>query len=76
MTSTKRATIYLDAPLHKALRVKAAEADTSISELVNAAVRQALAEDSEDLEAFRGRAKEPRLSFENLLRDMKRRGTL
>ncbi len=76
MASTRRATNYLYAPLNKALRVKAAEADTSISELVNAAVRQALAEDAEDLAAFRDRAKEPRVSFEDLLRDMKRRGSL
>ena len=52
----KRATIYFDEPTHKALRLKAAETDQSISDLVNAAVRQALAEDAEDLAAFRERA--------------------
>ncbi len=71
-----QSTIYLEEPLHKALRVKAAETDTSISDLVNTAVRQALAEDAEDLKSFRDRAKEPRMSFEDLVRDMKRRGTL
>ncbi len=76
MADTKRSTIYLEEPLHKALRVKAAETDTSISDLVNTAVRQALAEDAEDLKSFRDRAKEPRMSFEDLVRDMKRRGTL
>ncbi len=76
MPSTKRSTIYFEEPLHKALRLKAAEADTSISELVNSAVRQALAEDAEDLNAFRERAKEPRMSFEDLVLDMKRRGSL
>ncbi len=76
MADTKRSTIYLEEPLHKALRVKAAETDTSISELVNTAVRLALAEDAEDLKSFRDRAKEPRMSFEDLVRDMKRRGTL
>ena len=76
MPLTKRSTIYLEEPLHKALRVKAAETDTSISDLVNTAVRQALAEDAEDLKSFRDRAKEPRMSFEDLVRDMKRRGTL
>ncbi len=76
MAGTKRSTIYLEEPLHKALRVKAAETDTSISDLVNTAVRQALAEDAEDLKSFRDRAKEPRMSFEDLVRDMKRRGTL
>lgn len=76
MADTKRSTIYLEEPLHKALRVKAAETDTSISDLVNTAVRQALAQDAEDLKSFRDRAREPRMSFEDLIRDMKRRGTL
>jgi predicted HicB family RNase H-like nuclease len=49
---TKRATIYLDPVLHKALRLKAVETSRSVSELVNDAVREALAEDAEDLEAF------------------------
>lgn len=76
MPGTKRATIYLEEPLHKALRLKAAETDASISDLVNTAVRQSLAEDADDLDAFRARAKEPRLSFEDVVRDMKRRGKL
>ena len=76
MTGTKRATIYLEAALHKALRVKAAEVDTSISDLVNSAVRRALAEDEEDLQTFRDRAKEPLLVFEDVVTDMKRRGAL
>ena len=76
MTETKRATVYLDAPLHRALRLKSAETDSSISELVNAAVRVSLAEDAEDLAAFRARKKEPRVSFEAVVRDLKRRGKL
>ncbi len=76
MTTTKRATVYFDEALHKALRLKAAETEQSISELVNAAVRSTLAEDAEDLAAFRERAKEPTLSFEDLVRDLKRRGKL
>jgi len=76
MSSTKRSTIYFDAPLHKALRLKAAETDASISDLVNTAVRHSLAEDADDLQAFRDRAKEPRLSFEDLIGDLKRRGKL
>ena len=76
MTTAKRATVYFDEGLHKALRVKAAETDQSISDLVNTAVRQHLLEDAEDLAAFRERAKEPTLAFEDLVRDMKRRGKL
>lgn len=76
MTTAKRATVYFDAAVHKALRLKAAETEQSMSDLVNAAVRIALAEDADDLAAFRDRAKEPVLAFEELLRDMKRRGKL
>ena len=76
MKSARRATIYLDTELHRALRVKAAETDQSISDLVNAAVRQTLAEDAEDLAAFRARSKEPNLDFETILKDLRRRGKL
>ena len=58
------------------LRVKAAETDLSVSELVNSAVRQSLAEDAEDLAAFRSRSREKSLDFEGVLKDLKRRGKL
>jgi plasmid stability protein len=76
MSSARRATIYLDPDLHRALRVKAAETDQSISDLVNSAVRRALTEDAEDLAAFRARAKEPNLDFESVLKALRRRGKL
>jgi len=76
MSAPKRATIYFDASLHRALRLKSAETDASISALVNAAVRQSLAEDADDLAAFEERAAEPQMSFETVVRDMKRRGKL
>ena len=75
-TTAKRATVYFDAALHRALRLKAAETDRSLSELVNAAVQRALGEDAEDLAAFEGRAKEPNLAFEGVLKDLRRRGKL
>lgn len=73
MNTTKRATVYLDAGFHRALRLKAAETGTSISDLVNTAVHIFLAEDAEDLATFRERAEEPTQAFEELVRDMKRR---
>ena len=76
MPTAKRATVYFDESIHKALRVKAAETDQSVSDVVNAAVRKALDEDADDLAAFRTRAKEPTLAFEDLVRDLKRRGKL
>jgi len=51
MSTAKRATVYFDEGLHKALRLKAAETEQSISDLVNTAVRNTLAEDAEDLQA-------------------------
>jgi hypothetical protein len=56
--------------------VKAAETDKSISDLVNDAVRSNLAEDAEDLGAYRARAKEPSLDLERVLKDLRRRGKL
>jgi len=75
-TAMKRATVYFDSQIHRALRLKAAETDRSISELVNDAVRLNLAEDAEDLAAFEERAKEPNLSFEDVLKDLRKRGKL
>jgi hypothetical protein len=74
--STKRATIYLDADLHRALRLKAVAMDSSISEVVSDAVRRSFEEDASDLEAFDARRKEPSLDFEEVVRDLKRRGKL
>ena len=76
MKATKRATVYLDPELHRAVRVKAAETDKTVSELVNLALRQSLAEDAEDLSSFRTRSKEPNLDFETVLKDLRRRGKL
>ena len=73
---SKRATIYLDPALHKALRLKAASAGRSLSELVNEAVRESLREDQEDLAAFTERVAEPTMSYEELLDDLKAHGKL
>jgi plasmid stability protein len=72
----KRATVYFDPKIHKALRIKAASTDRSLSDIVNEAVRIALTEDAEDLEAFDKRANEPNLLFEEVLQDLKNRGQI
>ncbi len=69
---SRRTTVYLESDLHKALKVKAAETDQSVSKLVSGAVRRSLLEDAEDLAAFKRRAKEPNLAFETVLKDMRR----
>jgi predicted DNA-binding protein len=74
--NSKRTTIYFDPDLHQALRIKAAETDRSISELVNEAVKYGLSEDAEDLAAFEERASEPNLRFEDVLQDLKKRGKI
>ena len=76
MPATKRATIYFDPALHDALRERAAEAETSISDIVNEVLRQALDEDEADHAIFEQRRAEPDIPFEDFLADMKRRGRL
>ena len=76
MSDLKRATVYFDPALHRALRIKAVSTERSLSDLVNDAVRSSLAEDAEDLEAFDTRADEPSLTFEDVLKDLRRRGKL
>ena len=75
-SAQKRATVYFDSQIHRALRLKAAEADRSVSDLVNEAVRMSLADDAEDLAAFEETASEPNLAFEDVLRDLRKRGKL
>ena len=72
----KRATIYFDTDIHRALRLKAVETERPISELVNDAVIRSLAEDAEDLSAFQDRVREPDLAFEDVVKDLKKRGKL
>jgi hypothetical protein len=76
MQETKRATIYFDAAIHHALRVKAADLHCSISQIVNQAMLQAFREDAEDLAAFEERVAEPEISYEALLKDLKKHGKL
>jgi plasmid stability protein len=60
--------------LHKALRLRAAASDRSVSEMVNDAVRMSLAEDAIDLDAFTSRRFEKSVSFESFVTGLKRRG--
>ena len=75
-TTQKRATVYLDPAIHRALRLKAAETDRTMSDLVNEAVKLSLAEDAEDLNAFDERASEPSLPFEDVVKELRRRGKI
>ena len=62
MSESKRATIYLEPSVHKALRIKAAEIGSTISELANL--------------AFEDRQREPSRAFHDVLKDLKRDGLI
>jgi hypothetical protein len=74
--ASKRSTVYFEATLHKAIRLKAAHTHRSISDVVNDAVRYSLREDQQDLAAFDERVNEPEMSYEALLKDLKAHGKL
>jgi plasmid stability protein len=76
MDIQKRATVYFEAEVHRALRLKAAASDRSISDIVNDAVKAALAEDADDLPAFAKRKPEKSLSFDTFVQGLKRRGRI
>jgi plasmid stability protein len=74
MENSKRATVYFAPDVHKALRLRAAASDRSVSDMVNDAVRMSLAEDATDLGAFADRQSEKSISFESFVTGLKRRG--
>jgi len=75
-STTKRITVYFDSQIHRALKLKAAETERSVSELINEAVKLSLAEDADDIVAFENRAGEPNLLFEDVLKDLRKRGRI
>lgn len=76
MATLKRSTIYFDPEIHRALRMKAAATDRSVSDVVNEAVRQNLSEDASDLEVFEKRRLESSLDFEQVVAKLRRSGKL
>lgn len=75
-TQMKRATIYFDPDLHKALKLKALETSRSITDIVNQSVREALAEDADDLNAFEERQDEALISYDQMLKKLKKNGSI
>ena len=73
---SQRSTIYFDPDMHKALRLKAAEENRSISEIVNEAIALLTAEDAEDIEAIDARVGEPRVSYADFVKSLKADGVL
>ena len=75
-TPAKRATVYFEPDIHKALKLKSIETSKSISELVNTAVKEALAEDAEDITAYEERADEPLISFAEMVKRLRNDGRI
>jgi len=76
MSELRRATVYLDPEIHRALKLKAASTDQSISEMVNEAIRLSLAEDADDIEAFDERVSEPDIDFDSFVKSLRRSGKI
>lgn len=76
MTENRRTTVYLEPELHRALRLKAIETESSISDLVNGAIRQSLLDDAEDIAAFEDRAAEATVPYGDFVLALKRAGKL
>ncbi len=76
VTLNKRATIYLDPQIHRAIKMKAVQTEQSISEIVNDALRHELLEDQEDLEAIKNSINEPSISYEAALKKLKADGKI
>jgi len=76
MKGETRTTVYLKPHIYRALKVKSATTDRSVSDIINTAVQEALREDALDLDALDKRRKEPSRSFESVLKDLKRDGLL
>jgi len=75
-TLAKRSTIYFDPIIHKALKIKSLETSRSVSEIVNTALREALAEDAEDLETFEERSDERLISYAEMVKRLKEDGRI
>jgi hypothetical protein len=75
-TQAKRATIYFEPDLHKALKLKALETSRSITDLVNQAVKEALSEDAEDILAFEERKNEPLVSYGQMVKKLRKDGRI
>lgn len=75
-SKSKQATIYFDKDIHKAIKLKAAGTNRTISDVVNEAVRNMLNDEHKDLIAFEAQEYEPIMSYEDLLNELKSEGKI
>lgn len=74
--AVRKSTVYLKDRLHKAVKMKAAETDKSVSEIIEEAVESLLQEDLEDLDVVKKRSKGPFVTYEQLLKNLKKDGVI
>jgi hypothetical protein len=72
MAQARRTTVHLHPSVHRALRVKARRSHTTLSALINEALRDSFVQDAADVAAFRARAKERTISFETFVVNLER----
>lgn len=75
-TQLKRSTVYIRPDIHRAIRLKSAVTNQSISDIVNDALIAALSEDEEDLRAFEEHGNDPLMTYEELLTKLKADGKI
>lgn len=71
-----RTTLTFNDELFRALKIRAAESDETISKYVEDAVKYQLLEDAEDLEAVEKTKNEPVYDFDDLVKKFKAEGLL
>lgn len=73
---SKRSTVYFEPAIHQALKLRAASTESSVSEIIDEAVRLLIAEDQQDLAALAERIEEPEMSYEALINQLKTHGKI
>lgn len=69
-------TVYIESKLLQAIKMKAVQGRTSVSRLINEALKLSLREDLTDLAAISSRHHEPTKTFETVLNGLKHDGLL
>ncbi len=71
-----RTTVTINDKLYRAVKLRIAETDESMSNFIENALKYQVLEDFEDIEDAKKREDEPSLSFDDLVADFKAEGLL
>ncbi len=75
MPVARRATIYFNPRVHRALRLRAASLDQSVSEVVNDTMERALADEgAHDIALIRKHRNDPGIPLAEVVKSLRRRG--